>query len=72
VIALGALAGLYFVLGARKQAERRAAEAALARRAARKNRVPAVSNNLKGVTATQMIEPFRLGDAADDEDQRAA
>jgi hypothetical protein len=47
-------------------------EAAIARRAARRNRVPEVSNNLKGATASQTIEPYKFGDEADDENQRAA
>jgi CHASE1-domain containing sensor protein len=72
VIALGALTGLYFVFGARKRAERRAVEAAIARRAARRNRVPEVSNNLKGATASQTIEPYKFADEAGDENQRAA
>jgi hypothetical protein len=44
----------------RRRVARAEAAAALARaRAERKNRIPAVSNNLKGVTATQTIQPFR-------------
>lgn len=72
VIALVALTGLYFVFSARKRAERRAVEAAIARRAARRNRVPAVSNNVRGVTASQTMEPFKPSDSADDRNQRAA
>lgn len=72
LIALVGLTGLYFVFGARKRAERRAVQAAIARRAARRHRVPAVSNNLKGATASQTIEPYKSGDAVDDRNQRAA
>jgi len=52
--------GLVLVYGTRKRAERAAAAALLARtRAARRSRVPEVSRNLKGVTASQAIEPLR-------------
>ncbi len=49
-----------------------AAANARARAAARRNRVPAVSNNLKGVTASQTIEPVkpsRIGLFDDDPDE---
>jgi hypothetical protein len=52
--------GLVLFYGARKRVERATAEAMLARaRAARRSRVPDVSNNLKGVTASQTIEPLK-------------
>jgi hypothetical protein len=60
LIIIAATGGLVLLYGARKRAERAAAEAQLARtRAARRSRVPEVSNNLKGVTASQTIEPMR-------------
>jgi hypothetical protein len=71
LIALLLLAVLCFVALSRRRAAVREAEAeaaALARtRSARaKGRVPAVSNNLKGVTATQTIQPIRPGSRDDD------
>ena len=42
-----------------KQSAAEAAANARARAAARRSRVPAVSNNLKGVTASQTIEPVK-------------
>lgn len=60
VIVLASCAALGFAFVARKRAEQRAAQALLAkRRAAKKHRVPVVSNNVKGVTASQTIEPLR-------------
>lgn len=68
VIIVAAACGLMLVYSARKRAERAAAAALLVRsRAARKSRMPEVSNNLKGVTASQTIEPIR----ADREDRAA-
>ncbi len=53
------------------RAARIAAERARARAAARRNRVPAVSSNVKGVTASQTMNPYRPvpppADPADDE-----
>jgi hypothetical protein len=69
LIALLLLAALCFVaLSRRRAAVREAEETAQARsRVARsRSRVPTVSNNLKGVTATQTIEPIRPG-SRDDE-----
>jgi len=64
-IIVAAACGLVLLYGSRKRAERAAAEALLARnRAARRSRVPEVSNNLKGVTASQTIEPLRKDRAA--------
>lgn len=68
-IALLLLVVLAFVAIARRRAaSREAAVAARARSRSARNRarVPTVSNNLKGVTATQTIEPFRPG-SRDDE-----
>jgi hypothetical protein len=55
------LAAVLFVNARRRAAaERRATEAAQARaRAARRPQAPAVSNNVKGVTASQTIQPLR-------------
>lgn len=44
---------------AARAAEQAAAEARARAAAARRQRVPEVSNNLKGVTASQTIEPYR-------------
>jgi len=74
LVALVLLAAVAVVSSLRKRAARQEAAAALARtRAARRSRVPNVSNNLKGVTATQTIEPYGTGrSAASDEDEQAA
>lgn len=75
VLALLLVAAVVFTINARtRRAREAAAAAALARqRAARRNRVPDVSNNLKGVTATQTIEPYRTATAASGQgDERAA
>jgi Na+-transporting methylmalonyl-CoA/oxaloacetate decarboxylase gamma subunit len=74
LVALVLLAAVAVVSSVRKRAAREEAAAALARtRAARRSRVPNVSNNLKGVTATQTIEPYGTGrSAASDEDEQAA
>ena len=71
LIALLLLAVLSFVaLSRRRAAVREAEEAALARSrtttARNRARVPTVSNNLKGMTASQTIEPVRPG-SRDDE-----
>ncbi len=71
LIALLLLAVLCFVALSRRRAAVREAEAAAQARsrtatARNKARVPTVSNNLKGVTATQTIEPVRPG-SRDDE-----
>lgn len=44
---------------AARAAEQAAVEARAKAAAARRQRVPDVSNNLKGVTASQTIEPYR-------------
>jgi predicted PurR-regulated permease PerM len=57
----------FFALSRRRAAVREAEAAAQARsRARNKARVPTVSNNVKGVAATQSIEPLRPG-SHDDE-----
>jgi predicted PurR-regulated permease PerM len=68
LIALLLLAAMcFFALSRRRAAVREAEAAAQARsRARNKARVPTVSNNVKGVTATQAIEPLRPG-SHDDE-----
>lgn len=53
------LAAVLFVNSRRREARQREAEAAARAKAAKRNRVPAVSNNLKGVTATQTLQPVR-------------
>jgi hypothetical protein len=70
-IALLLLAGfIVFAIARRRSAAREAAAEAAARsRMARRPRVPTVSNNLKGVTASQTIQPLKPredGDYADD------
>jgi len=51
---------LVVVLSARRRVAREEAAAAVARaRAQRESRIPVVSNNLKGVTASQTIKPYR-------------
>ena len=68
MIIAAACGGLMLFLGARKRAAREAAaEAQLARvraAAARRASMPAVSNNLKGVTASQTIAPYKPDQAA--------
>ena len=60
LIIAAACGGLMLIYTARKRAERAAAELQAKARAARnKVRVPEVSNNLKGVTASQTISPLK-------------
>jgi hypothetical protein len=62
LIALLLLVVLGFVAMSRRRAAVREAEAAAqarSRSARNKARVPTVSSNVRGVTATQNIEPFR-------------
>lgn len=71
LIALLLLALLCFVALSRRRAAVREAEAAAQARsrtaiARNRARVPTVSNNVKGVAATQTIEPVRPG-SRDDE-----
>ena len=72
VLAIVLLAAVVVTINARNRRAREseAAAAAQARqRAARRNRVPDVSSNLKGVTATQTMQPYRPGKApVEDED----
>ena len=74
VLALLLVAAVLFTINARnKRAREAAAAAALARqRAARRNRVPDVSSNLKGVTASQTIEPYQAAATGAQRDERAA
>lgn len=67
LIGLLLFAGLFFFALSRRRAAARAAQAdALARsRSARRQSIPAVSNNVKGVTASQTIQPLRPGPADD-------
>jgi hypothetical protein len=71
VLALLLVVAVVITINARnKRAREAAAAAALARqKAARRNRVPDVSNNLKGVTASQTMAPYR---ATGDQPDRAA
>jgi hypothetical protein len=68
------VAAVVYTINARNKRAREAeTAAALARqRAARRNRVPDVSNNLKGVTASQTIDPYRAAAAGEQGDERAA
>ena len=60
LIIVAASGGWILYQGARKRAERAMAQAMLAKaRAERRSRVPEVSNNLKGVTASQTIQPLK-------------
>ena len=60
LIIVAASGGWMLYHGARKRAERAMAQAMLAKaRAERRSRVPEVSNNLKGVTASQTIQPLK-------------
>jgi hypothetical protein len=66
------LAGIAYAITVRRRVAREQAAAALARaRAARRPKVPAVSSNLKGVTASQTIQPLRSKRHGDG-DERAA
>jgi type II secretory pathway pseudopilin PulG len=70
---------VFFALARRRAAAREAQEAAQARARAARSRqsVPTVSNNVKGVTASQTMPPFRPTqpqdrDRNDGDDERAA
>ena len=69
LIALLLFAGLLVFAMSRRRAAARAAQAeAIARsRVARRPAIPAVSNNLKGVTASQTIQPLRPRTAGNDD-----
>jgi hypothetical protein len=66
-------AAIAYAISVRRRSEREQAAAAAARaRAARRPKVPAVSSNLKGVTASQTIQPVvREANKAKDGDGRA-
>lgn len=68
------VASIWGLVTARNRRARAAEEAAaMARqRAARRNRVPVVSNNVKGVTASQTIDPYRAPPSGTGRDERAA
>jgi hypothetical protein len=73
VIMLASCAALGFAFIARKRAEQRATQALLAKlKAAKKTRIPVVSNNVRGVTASQTIEPLRPARKARDDDEAGA
>jgi len=73
LLIVAATGGVMLFHNARKRARRAAAAALLARsRAARKSRVPDVSNNLKGVTASQTIEPLQFDTPDRAKTERAA
>jgi Flp pilus assembly protein TadB len=67
LLALVAVAWWAYAARNRRLRAAAAAEALARQRAARRSRVPAVSNNLKGVTASQTIEAYRSPGVADDE-----
>jgi hypothetical protein len=56
----------------RRAREAKAAAAQARQRAARRNRVPEVSSNLKGVTASQTVSPYRPGESPEAGDERTA
>jgi CHASE1-domain containing sensor protein len=73
VIVLASLGGLALVLSARRRAQQRATQALLAKvKAAKKSRVPDVSNNVRGVTATQTMQPYRPAGRDSVDRERAA
>jgi hypothetical protein len=70
LIGLLLFAGLLMFAMSRRRAAARAARAdaiARSRVAARRPAIPTVSNNLKGVTASQTIQPLRPRAAGDDD-----
>ena len=68
VLALLVVAAIVMAINARNKRAReaKAAAAAARQRAARRNSVPDVSSNLKGVTASQTMEPYRAGGPGDE------
>ena len=73
LLALLLVVAVVVTINARKRRTREAQAAAQARqRAARRNRVPDVSSNLKGVTASQTVSPYRPAQARDSGDERVA
>jgi uncharacterized membrane protein len=71
VLALLLVVAVVATINSRNRRAREAAAASAAaaarQREARRQRVPVVSNNLKGVTASQTIEPYRARTPASDE-----
>ena len=74
VLALLLVVGVLVTINARNRRAREAqAAAAQARqRAARRSRVPDVSSNLKGVTASQTVSPYRPTGSHESGDERVA
>jgi hypothetical protein len=70
LIALLLFAGLLVFAMSRRRAAARAAqaEASARSRVARRPAIPTVSNNLKGVTASQTIQPLPPRAGADDDE----
>ena len=65
VLLVVTLAGILLATNARRRAAREAAMAEQRiRMTQRRPRVPVVSNNVKGVTASQTIQPLRPGHSA--------
>jgi hypothetical protein len=73
LLALLLVVAVVMTINARNRRTREAQAAALARqRAARRNRVPDVSSNLKGVTTSQTVPPYRPGETREPGDERVA
>jgi hypothetical protein len=73
LFALLLIVGVLVTINARKRRALEAQAAAQARqRAARRNRVPDVSSNLKGVTASQTLSPYRPAESRPPSDERVA
>ena len=73
LLALLLIVAVLVTINARNRRTREAQAAAQARqRAARRNRVPDVSSNLKGVTASQTLSPYRPGQTRESGDERVA
>ena len=73
LLALLLVVAVVMTINARNRRTREAQAAAQARqRAARRNRVPDVSSNLKGVTASQTLSPYRPGEPREPGDERVA
>jgi len=73
LLALLLVVAVVMTINARNRRTREAQAAAQARqRAARRNRVPDVSSNLKGVTASQTVSPYRPGETREAGDERVA
>jgi len=80
LLAVTLLVALFFFALARRRTSAREAEAAAqarARTARNRQSVPAVSNNVKGVTASQTMQPYRPASprdraTPDGDDERAA